>query len=403
MSDRRLRLRALIDAQFVGILLVILVAGVGGAALAYGPYVSPETVTEQQTETVWSVTTEHTHSATVTEPNPAFEVETTLSDRNTYPARVAPVLDVAVDVSYDATTAEDVTVTTDSLLVIENVEEDGETVFWQVDEPLGGTSEAAAPGEPIGTAFSINMSAVDEQISEIESELGSSPGETNVYVRTSVLLTGTVEGDSIEYSNTVDLPMSVSSTEYVVESDGTEVDPIEETSVVETQREYGPLHRIVGPVVAFVSLLAAGGLLVARRQQRFALSAAEREYLAYRADRDEFDEWITQIRLPTEVLQRTQVQAESLADLVDHAIDSDRGVIQHPVTNQYYVLSEDLIYTYAPPTDPRTPSPAAALGVPDDIDTDDGTDDTTARAGDTDAGAGGTDESVSDADDEKTA
>lgn len=57
-------------------------------------------------------------------------------------------------------------------------------------------------------------------------------------------------------------------------------------------------------------------------------------------------EWINQMRIPDEIRERERIEADSLADLVDFAIDTNNSVIED---DGYYVLHDGMLYTYDPP------------------------------------------------------
>jgi len=97
-------------------------------------------------------------------------------------------------------------------------------------------------------------------------------------------------------------------------------------------------------------LLGLAGWRTPAARSIFALTPAEREYLSYRDDRSEFAEWITAIRLPESVHKRPEAEASSLRDLVDFAIDNDTGVVEDPGTGAYHAVTDEFVYTYAPPT-----------------------------------------------------
>jgi hypothetical protein len=71
--------------------------------------------------------------------------------------------------------------------------------------------------------------------------------------------------------------------------------------------------------------------------------------LAYEDEREDFDEWISTIRLPDEVFDLPRAEAASLSALVDFAIDTDNSVIEDPDDSAYYVIHDGYLYTYQPP------------------------------------------------------
>ncbi|WP_123619500.1 DUF5305 domain-containing protein [Halorubrum sp. CSM-61] len=356
-SETRLRLRAVLNAQFTAILVVCLVAAAVGGALVYTTHVDPGTETETRTVSSLTVETEYVHSAEVTEPNPVFDTGTVLEDRDTYFTRVAPVLDVDVRTSYAADAASDVDVSFESALVVRNVDDgsgeggEGGTVYWDEREPLATeTVSGVDPGETATASFALNSSEVAATADEIESELGASPGETEAFVATDVTVEGTIDGEPTSYARTVEMTIDPGDDTYTVSEPGVQSDTTERTEPVAVERSYGALRSAGGPLLFLAGLAGAGGLAYARREVDLALSPAEREYLSYRDDRAEFAEWITAIRLPESVHERPEAEASTLRDLVDFAIDSDTGVVEDPATGAYHAVTDEFVYTYAPPT-----------------------------------------------------
>jgi len=371
-SETRLRLRAVLNAQFAVILAVCLVAAAVGGGLVYTTHVDPGTETESRTVSSLTVETEYVHSAEVTEPNSVFDTGTVLDGRNTYFTRVAPVLDVDVQTSYAAGAASDVEVSFESVLVIRNVGSEGGTVYWDDRETLTTeTVSGVEPGETASASFALNSSEVAATASEIESELGASPGETETFVATAVTVEGTINGEPTSYARTIEMTLTPGGDTYSVSEPGVQSDTTEQTEPVTVERSYGPLRSAGGPLLLLAGLAGAGGLAYARREVDLALTPAEREYLSYRDDRSEFAEWITAIRLPESVHERPEAEASTLRDLVDFAIDNDTGVVEDPATDAYHAVTDEFVYTYTPPR--------LAVETADDAETaedGEGTDDT---------------------------
>ncbi|ACM56083.1 DUF5305 domain-containing protein [Halorubrum lacusprofundi] len=350
-SETRLRLRAVLNAQFTVILAVCLVAAAVGGGLAYTTHVDPGTETELRTVSSLTVESEYVHSAEVTEPNSVFDTGTVLDGRNTYFTRVAPVLDVDVETSYAADAASDIDISFESVLVTQNVGSDDGTVYWDERETLTTeTVSGVEPGETATASFALNSSEVDATASEIESDLGASPGETETFVTTAVTVEGTINGESTSYARTIEMTLDHGGDTYTVSEPGLQSDTTEQTEPVTVEQSYGPLRSTGGPVLFLAGLAGASGLAYARREVDLALTPAEREYLSYRDDRSEFAEWITAIRLPESVHNRPEAEASSLRDLVDFAIDNDTGVVEDPGTGAYHAVTDEFVYTYAPPT-----------------------------------------------------
>jgi len=341
-NERRLRLRAVLNAQSTAILVACLLLAAVGAGLVYTTHVDPGTET-------LTVESQYEHSATVTEPNAVFETGAVLDGRSTYFTRIAPELDVDVATSYAASSAENVTVELDSVLVIRNVGE-GDTVYWRQTEPLASeTVSGVAPGETVNASFTLNSTAIDGRVASIEEQLGASPGETETFVATEVAVDGSIGGVPTASTQTLDMPVTHGGDTYSVEDPGVQSDTTSRSEQVTVEREYGVLRSFGGPLLLLVGLAGAGGIRYAAREHDLALTPAERDYLSYRDDRSEFAEWITTFRLPSSVHERPTAEAGSLRDLVDFAIDNDTGVVEDPETGAFHAVSGEFVYTYRPP------------------------------------------------------
>jgi len=239
------------------ILAVCLVAAAVGGRLAYTTHVDPGTETELRTVSSLTVESEYVHSAEVTEPNSVFDTGTVLDGRNTYFTRVAPVLDVDVETSYAADAASDIDISFESVLVTQNVGSDDGTVYWDERETLTTeTVSGVEPGETATASFALNSSEVDATASEIESDLGASPGETETFVTTAVTVEGTINGgESTSYARTIEMTLDHGGDTYTVSEPGLQSDTTEQTEPVTVEQSYGPLRSTGGPVLFLAGLL----------------------------------------------------------------------------------------------------------------------------------------------------
>ena len=347
-DETRIRLRAMLDAQFTLILIVCVILAAAGGFLVYGTYVDPGTEEETREVSSWSFDAEYTHSAEVTEPNEVFEVGSVLENRETYFTRIAPELDVVAGIEYAAEQSEDVEVSVESVLVIQNAG-DG-VVYWEETEPLASTTvENPDPGEPVVAEFTLDSSEIDQRASSIEEDLGASPGQTETFVSTQIELEGTLNGEPITRSPSLELGIDHAGDTYTVDDPGPESDTVSQDVTESVEQTHGPLRSIGGPLLLVIGVVAGAGLSYARHEDRLGVSEAERAYLSYRDDRSEFGEWITRIRLPPEAHDRPEAHAESLRDLVDFAIDNETGVIEDPETGAFHAVTGEFVYTYRRP------------------------------------------------------
>jgi hypothetical protein len=364
MSPGRLRIRALLDRQSAVVVLVLLIAGAAGGVLAYDAYAQPNTTTVTEEVTVWAPEGEFTHGATVVENETRtagiFAPGERVENRGFYYRSIMPVLSGEFRYGYAADSGE-LDVTVERTLVVRSVgERAGRSVeYWRETESLGTDRATLAPGETVAVPYRANVTAAAVRAERIRERLGD-PGETRVSVNVSVGVAGTAGGRDVDRTIEYGLPLTVDGPVYRVES-ASDVPPVTRTERRTAARDPGPLPAVGGPALLAVSLAGLGALAYARRENRLALSAAERAWLDYRDDRADYDEWISTVRLPEEARALPVGYTDTLVDLVDVAIDTDSAVFESPEGDRYHVLHDGYRYTFEAPPDPRGVDPGAAV------------------------------------------
>jgi len=402
-GTRWLRVRAVVSSWLPVLVAVLAVLAVAGGWAAYTAHAAPGTTEQQSERAHWTVSGEFQHSADVTRENPVFDLGTTLSNRSTYFTGASPVLDSRYVATYSGVDAATASVGLDATLVVRAVGEDGNTVYWSDRTPLDETSaESVSAGESASVAFSLNATQIAQRQSEIQESLGQTPGETEAFVAVSTDVDGTADGRPASLSLTHRLPVSVDGDTYTVGPAETGSQPMTTTETVTVTNDYGPLWSVGGPLLLVGGLGGLAVLGVGRYRDAFALSDAERDLLAFRDKRAEFDEWVVRATLPEAVRDRPRADAESLSDLVDFAIDANTGVVEDTETGTFYAVSEQLLVAYEPPAMARNVTENdgnAGAGMLDDIyeQVEDDDDETDGRASEN-----GATEDASDGDHEET-
>lgn len=373
MADWDLRVRAALDRHGRTVAAALLVLAVAGGWLTYGAYAAPETTADAPAGPSWEASGAFDHGATVAEENPLYPAGTALRNRSTYFVRIAPVLNGTYAFEYAAPGGGDLDVAVDARFVLESVG-DGNETHWRTARPVANrTATGVAPGESVSVPFSADVAAAANRSERIDERLGGSPGETRAAVRVTVDVAGTVGGERVEETLRYALPIEFESAAYRV-GGGDSTDQFAAAAPVGSSREPGPLGAVGGPALLFVGAFGLLGVgYASRRRSGPALSEAERAELAFRRDREAFDDWIVTVDLPAAALDRPGAAAESLADLVDLAVDAGASVIESPGGGAYYVLRDGVAYTYEPPAvdgDRATPAstapdPAAPAGRSD--------------------------------------
>jgi hypothetical protein len=349
---RRLQTRATLASNRLLLVGLCLALALAGGWLSYGAYWDPGTDTEERTVSEWTSTAAFDHEATVTKQNALYDTGRTLVNRPVYFTTISPVVDGEFTYSYEASDGGNLTVATNTTLVVQQVEEDrtgNVTVLWETTEPLGAlTRENVAPGQAVSAPFSFNASAVADRIDAIDDDLENPPGQSRAFVTVAVDLRGTVNGQQVDRTERYELPLDVGTT-FRVADPGVLTEDHERTETIAVASTPGAFGRFGGPLLLAVGLFGLFGLVVADRRGLLTIAEADRERLAHAADRGDFDEWISVFSLPPETEARPVAHANSLSDLVDFAIDTDSGVVEDPETGVYSVLHGDLRYVYVPP------------------------------------------------------
>ncbi|MDZ7745800.1 MAG: DUF5305 domain-containing protein [Halobacteriales archaeon] len=395
---RWLRVRAVVSSWFFVLVAVLAVLALSGGWAAYTAHAAPGTTEERSEQVHWTVSGEFQHSANVTRENPVFDMGTTLTNRSTYFTSASPVLDGRYVTTYTGVDASTASIDLNATLVIRAAGEN--TVYWTDRTPLDETSvDAVQSGDSASVSFSLNATQVAASQSEIQEALGQTPGSVETFVAVSTNVEGTVDGRPASRSFTHRLPLSVGGDTYTVGPAETGSESATTTETITVPNEYGPLWTVGGPLLFIGSVSGLAILGVGRDRDEFALSADERDFLAFRDERAEFDEWVVRADLPNAIHDRPRTTAESLSDIVDFAIDSDTAVIEDPDTETFYAVSDQLLVAYEPPVLARTSETeegSAVIGVLDGTDkradADEASEDATDGSSDEAGARGGSDD-----------
>lgn len=354
MRRRIIHLRLLVTDNFTLIIVALFVLVALGGFATYVTYVDPATQTETQTVSSWESAGEFTHQATVTNGTRTFDPGAVLRNRTVYLQRVSPRMNGSFTYEYAATQDGNLTATATLAIIIRSVKEthDGnETIYWRIERPLKRTEiEGLEPDERVQLPFSVNVSALKQRANNIEQRVGDPPGMPQVHLLASVDLSGSRNGQAVDRTRLYRLPIEFEQSAYRVQDMGPRQDSGRQTRKVTVAVTPGPLRSVGGPVLLFVSGCGLVSLIFSRWTGHLTVSKTERDWLAFRSDREEFDDWITTGRVPAEAISHPCIEVESLSGLVDTAIDTDERVIEDPHCNQYVVISNTIRYVYKPPS-----------------------------------------------------
>lgn len=351
-----LRLRYLF-AQYWRVLVpaLILLSAVAFAGGAVGMISEPGTQQRTVETDSMTVDTTLTTQATVTGNTTLYEEGETLSDMPVYIQSATPEVTIIAETTMPADRAVSVT----QRVVLElSATRNGE-VFWRDSRTLAIDTEDVTDGT-IRTNVSLDVQKLTrERLAAVTAEagdIGSIEAEIAAEARYD---TGTYTGRT--YART---PMAISDRAYELETPQTDQQTNTTTTVQTvpaTESTIGIMgtgltipERTVGFVGStltvsgralggvFVGLsaltLAIGVWLIARRIEDF--DAFREQYTETR-----YADWISRGKIP-EAGSYIRVPVETLVDVVDIAIDSQKRVIYDPTRDVYAVVDDNHLYEF---------------------------------------------------------
>lgn len=375
----QLRARKVVDEwQYVLLSVFVVIALVGGAG-TYQAYADPGTERVEQTVSTWSMTNQYQHSATVQRENPIFPVGTVLQNRSVYYTTIAPVASIEPTVGYRAAQGSlDVELSTELIFRrVSTGEDGGTTVYWEQRRSLASqTVSGLGPGSSASVPITINASQVESRAAAVSQQLGG-PGETRIFLVTQMDASGSVDGEPVDLARQYTARLQVSDGFYQITGGAASSESFERTTFVTRPRDPGPLTAIGGPIGLILGLIGLASVAVVG--QRMPPAPGELAYLRFASEREDFEEWIHEVRLPESVRDRPRAEAESLSDLVDVAIDTDSAVHveRRGGVDVFLVPHDDLLYVYE--------SPPIPSGRTDSVQADDGGGDQTGEESSPDA------------------
>lgn len=299
-------------------------------------YANPSTIdvdTESNQQTVETSLSTH---ATVTNATSMYDRGDRLEDQPVYLRSAAPSATVVAETAVlDASEVElDQTMT----LVYEARTRDG-TAFWRNREQL---SHGEAQTDRIESEATLDVEAITDRHRAITADLGDG-GSAHVYVEIETeYRTEAYAGTMVERSD-----LSLRTDSYAIELIGatnTHGTPATETRA-DTNSGITLGETLFLPhvtlVLGIVGSAAGGCAVVGYRLRREVDPAVETAAIHH----DRYEEWISSGTLPP-IDPRSVVVMETLADLVDVAIDTDRRVVYDAVQGCYAVIDGTGVYVF---------------------------------------------------------
>lgn len=338
--------REFLDRWFPVVVVGLLALAVGGGYVTYGVYTGDDTTTEDRTVGRWTADADIQHAVTVQQETTVFSSGQRLEDRPLYFTTVAPELDGTYTLSYENTDGNPVSVEATFSRVVRSVENvDGQAVtHWQNQTQIRNVTADLADGGEQTTTVSVDIPTTQQRISDIEGDLNSDVGEPEILLTVDVALETTLNGETLSAALTDRIEIVPEENLYRVQATEGEGTTEETTERVTVSSSPSTFTVVGGSLLALVGLVGAVALLLSR--DRLAVSGGERERYEFETARDDLDRWISRGAVPS-LDDRTEVPVDTLDDLVDVAIDSDRRVIESD--GRFAVLLDGAAYTYTGP------------------------------------------------------
>ncbi len=343
VSDRS---KYLLDRRYPVIVVVLALVALGGFYVGYTAHTTTETVADQRVTATWTTSSSFEHGAAVERDAVVFDEGVVLEDRTLYFTRVSPVLNGTYRLNHSGD-AEPATARAEITVILRAADEvDDETVeYWRtVEGNESAEVDALPPDEPLTVDFSTNISRVLERIEEIEDDLEASPGQTEVVVLADAAIETEVDGEEFTDTRNDRLVIEPDVGTYTVRSEAEGDREQDATETVVTEIEPSFLEAYASVLAVLVAAFGAGATVWARRRGLFDLPSETVERIEFERARDEFDEWISRGSAST-VYAEGEVRLDSLEDLVDVAIDSNRRVTELD-DGSFVVYVDGVVYVY---------------------------------------------------------
>jgi hypothetical protein len=226
-------------------------------------------------------------------------------------------------------------------------------------------------GESTAATVSVDILTILNRSEAIQNDLRAAPGQTEVFLVADATVKSSIAGETFTDTRTDRIEIMPGQNVYRVNATTAEASSYDATEQVTRTIEPTRLELYGGPALCVLGLFCMIFLGTARWRGWLAVTERERARNEFERARDDFDEWISTAQIP-EADSRTPVPTDSLVDLVNIAIDSNRRVLEGG--DQYAALVDSEIYTYtAPPTVDPLSSPVKRDTEPVSEDTDEDT------------------------------
>lgn len=323
------RLKWVIAKYGVPVAVVFAIVGVAALFGAWSVYSEPPT--ERITETVdeQQFVTEMETEAEVTGETVLYDQGTTLVDQPAYFYNATQAVTIRVRTSVP----DDRNVDVEQRLVFRHVATRNDEVFWESAELLGDSSESVTDGEST-LEVTVDMAEVRDFVNERRAAI-SGVGTVRSELNLEVTYETDTAADSLEPSTGVTLTQRAYWFDDALRAEQTHEES--ETREVTLPPDYNAVIGLSGIGVGALLLAVA---FAALQRREFDIDRIETDIARAR-----YDEWISRGEIPTKG-EKQYIRIDTLEDLVDIAIDSQKRVIYERTYETYGVVDGEDIYYF---------------------------------------------------------
>jgi hypothetical protein len=276
------------------------------------------------------------HHAVVTNQTPLYTENTTLRNQPVYFANATPELTFSTRA--DVPSNREVNIS--YRLVLRHYAQFNDQVFWEQREVLDAGERTVTNGNFISNT-SLRIPAVRADRSTYQNALGTT-GSLFTELQVQLSYESPAPNDET-YSGTVTAssPFRVTGNAFWLEQ-ALSGDATKRQMSQAQVRQQPPNLQLVGILGAVGALLLLGGAWVTWWSSR----EVEIYELELEVVKEKYDEWISEGEFPTDSANQ-HVFINSLEDLVDVAIDTNKRVIHDPDLETYSVVDGEVVYYHA--------------------------------------------------------
>jgi len=319
-------------------LVIVFVGLVGGGVTA----VSPPTTEAPHSSTTEPISMSLHSQATVENSTSFYSRGETLTDMPVYLRPYTPIVTARLVTTPPAA---DRVQLDQRLTLVYEARTAGNEVFVKQRQHLNRTSTATS-GETVVTTATINVTEVARNVAQLESEIGDA-GQVHVYLDAESRFNTSTEAGSLRHRG----PIHISKGSYRIGHGSVEdaLRPTESVVRVDPAKTSTLPFPVLGvatvphTTLVFV-LFSLGGLVGACLTVVFGNRFdADRERAALHKAR--YAEWISEGLIPAHNPANT-AELDTLEDLVDFAIDTEKRILYDPAQRKYAVFDSDIAYVY---------------------------------------------------------